>query len=1486
MGEATWQALWSRYFAEEEDRLSAAGGAHFALPSSPLAPSRSVSQPGRSPNQAESVTTDDTEYSVQQMRTPSGPTRRAPAFHGSSVQNSPQLAGGSFDRHPSWTSFDGGRPSSRMSSSRTSSMLPIVGRIEWTVEKHRAPWWPGWVAQAESANSRASESGRRQKNRSLQLAKTINGSKQPVQAGNAAPVQARSAVEEQGPQEAGVKGLGMGDENVLDEIHAVDEHNTPMSDQPATFAPSEDRAAETSFHDAPQASADPESQQDEASSVAFSSTIDSATRRSLLTANVGPSSYDGYANLPDDDDASAAPSTTENQNPSRPFTQRSHSSLEGREADHDERDTFEMIPEPDDSMWTSERGPSQAPSTYTRPDQHHADSSELSDTISAGRLDASAPPRISPKASVSDWVQRTDSDSEHWRDPSIVSRNSVAYSERSKDDHHGFDADEDDGQFPPSDDIKDVMELWAEKAPRQPLAGPDEHTATSRELEGGGLQVSGQLDSSTSLSKLLSPIALGNTSGAFAGSAPQLGNLANRSLSRPAPLSINKTRDNGSSNSSEPSSSRSNSLNVPKSPGGFSNADYSASESGLEDFERALELLSPGASAGVPSPLLANLGTFGNGGKMTSRDSLAAARTLSTSVTPSPRWLSKKRSTISQGYDAAKGRPFSVPQPGTAAKSHDSARFAQAFQSSERLAAQTASPLLDQDATPQPPQTEWSQRQERQLSQDSQWDAADSYNYVGSSTRGESEQGDGDASEVETAQQRASSLVDPRMVPSNSQSTMTASNSLSSMASEQPMSRTSSQGSVIIHDSPSAASRRLSTYGVGQQSVRDSIMSEDRSSHQSSEPQETEDDEDDVPRRRGQRQETLNVAVINAAAGRPESWTAPQAAVGQSSAQPSFTKTPVQGIEEGLTFSMSGREMNTAASESQQSRTEPSTPPRARDYDLLDRGESDVISPESGSEPDYPSIPRMIRGQSFGASSIAPSSVARTPTGDEHEEDSAAGSEASPFTGGSSSARDSYDETAVVQNREGQEDATYTMPPASESHSMVGSLGHAQDAVRHEDEQSSSLDSENASSSRNGDLAPEEQASHSRDRTSLSASISNISRFENSNTPETPTFFFEQALHEDSRPTSYAPSKHLSGSQDDDRTTLPQSPSSGQATLETSNWNPRFARDDSSFDRRAIVPLALSGEPRRGSSLARSALSVSQDDDELGEAKESRSQEGLPLSATTDRPFPLRESTRQSTDVTKDLEAMLSSIDAFHHHEKDRSWSRSGSQVSSSDHGGSLLADEARSAPGSTRRAFTTLPDFNDDNDLEAMTFMTRDAVRQALMSQDALPFERAPPHSSTRSSITSSKSLSSASLGAHRRMSPASSPHGTPRFPQRSNSGDAFTSSVGGAGSFNGNGFPSPISGSARGSGGSPRLRFGTLPLSPRLWTDQSQSLHEGSTAKVEGLNGHAVGSGTMSSRDQTPDTAVDDDGEGRKWVESPLGTSGFSISADAEDA
>ncbi|PWN54050.1 hypothetical protein IE53DRAFT_49705 [Violaceomyces palustris] len=285
--------------------------------------------------------------------------------------------------------------------------------------------------------------------------------------------------------------------------------------------------------------------------------------------------------------------------------------------------------------------------------------SERSHSMGRSGSDAAAERMKSAQdVAVQDWIEST----------SFGQQEPFQAADGAEDDQqerfHDFNGAEDDlWNETRSDDVQEVVSLWARKVATRaeiPLIDPpgsvdEDLRAHWPEKQDSGLDL--EYKEKPSLS-LLSPIALDASS--FEGPRPRLGDLASSGQSddlgpRDGQRDLELAQQNISNDPTTPGSSfepvhymatdgvAHSSLGIP-TLGGIGSSRRSSGElsDSLEDMQKALELLSPGHS---PVPI-AQFGkvSVADGHKMSSRDSFAVAKTLSSSVTPSPRWFSRSKS--------------------------------------------------------------------------------------------------------------------------------------------------------------------------------------------------------------------------------------------------------------------------------------------------------------------------------------------------------------------------------------------------------------------------------------------------------------------------------------------------------------------------------------------------------------------------------------------------------------------------------------------------------------------------------------------------------------------------------------------------------------------------------------------------------------------------------------------------------------------------
>lgn len=1580
IGETTWQILWSKYFADEED-YSASMDPN-SLPPSPFdaaasphgrdvrPSSRTVSRTGfEAPDQSHAARKSlEAEISGDGQRTPSatggsllnGHVRR-PTGGSASYRGSPAL--GFSDLDGSFNS--GGRPSSRLSAS-----LPIVGRVEWTVEKHKAPWWPSWIGEADAVSSTRSSSdsahGRKRaqhnKQKSLQLYKrfgSVNEMSNDTMAARTVDDNVRSAdprsrqsskeervsqgsIIEKSPADitsssngsasqrvqrfSDTRSLGIRSQDIggsdeqasarssrartssaeepfpfSSDMHSVDQrryHRSDASQTPQgyqqleeTDTASQEEAVATGPHPDPMkpsddlafssgTRSDPSQGRTSRSPVTVKSTQDrqpashpQATSNSHFAES---SSFAGYSALLDEEDGSHRPGSHVSHRDlpraesTRRETLRSNLQSDYSRYSHLQRSTMEGIPDSDESMWRALRDAPQPPGgpLFTMSEDRIP-----SQNRESKRSHYSSSHSQDPSETVSQWINRTQFSPDLLRRRSdFVQEDIPDLVEKSSDDRdaHGNEEDE-EALLPPEDDVRDVVHLWAEKA------GPStaQQLAPSTVSFGGG-SPSLETPDHAPQSKLLSPIALGEA-GTFQGPAPQLGTLSRTSHAHSeddSPDDLVAEQESSQVNASAQASHgllnikdgrlrglsapgqltlASKSLKPPRSPGEISTRSSSTDISGLEDFERALELLSPVASNHANSPSLAYLGRRPDGQRMTSRDSLAAAKSLSTSVTPSPRWLSKNR-TPRAGYsgprgltaDADDGRPKSASATGASRSPGFSEHGQWPPASSGRLADQVMQVL-----SPAPPGEMHPSPLRRRVDASSEVSASPgdirqpgpghSRETSGATTASEYEEGD-EGVEARKGQRRQLAQDTLNGTHSHSSSVQLSTSSpfrshdqsakAQSVASQSETLQTDTphsafDDSVVAHDLSQNATHAKSARGEGQALECDSSFDLEE------ETAETTVRPEDEEVRKTERQSTASASISDS-----HFWRQPDSevlAMYEGSSATSDKESDADG-HVPLPSSSPHRSSSSELPLYGHDLTSPdetsylATPRAARDVDhhtssrntssdglSVERslGASGLLpsSPEGSTDDGPPSIARLIRGQSFSASSIAPSSAAQTPnTGDSY-----AFEPLDPLSSEGRNKRDELAEDRTLPANGTSFDASN--PPAADEHHGEGNqsdsdVGYDDDdasethtAQQHQGRQSGHQEGHDAPQTRFSFPQHQFEDSHSdvwsqdgsryssrfEDRQSVfgtrSASNSAFSRFEESG-PETPAFFFDQHLT-DSRPNSYRVSKAYSNGS----SMPPRSPlGSGAATVSGSVEGPQTTNNMGL----GLLPSdgSLHGGANRSSALSNPPVSA--EEREGAEAQEGQG-----------------EAQAGSKDVADELDAMLSDIDAFNHTDKARPWSRPNSRASSS----RKLADQrSLTLPDLSNHRGTTA---EEDEDLQSMTLSTREAVRQALTGSDRVH----PEQLHSRLSLSSTKSAGNIGMGGygnHRRsQSPrrASSSSASARLSTnavRQTSQDSFKGP--GAERMSGELGPAPRANSLSAATTSPHGRFKALPPSPSL--------------------------------------------------------------------
>ena len=264
-----------------------------------------------------------------------------------------------------------------------------------------------------------------------------------------------------------------------------------------------------------------------------------------------------------------------------------------------------------------------------------------------------------------------------------------------EDDFGQQDPDEDGLQLPEESDFDEVVGLWASKIRQDPygvphINGPEASVTGDDEVRASAEQELAQpeqgheramesregdagLDAAAAPAfSLLSPIHL--DAAAFGGAKPQLGNLTvplspqllsptavGDAFNTPRASPVQRSVSTPTVQQHPPSSPSSLAPPLDRRPSSASRRSSGDLSDTLEEMQKALELLSPGCSPNPgrgPSP-------DPTGRKMSSRDSLAYARSLSASVTPSPKWIARAKAatakssrTNGRSTFAAGGSPF------------------------------------------------------------------------------------------------------------------------------------------------------------------------------------------------------------------------------------------------------------------------------------------------------------------------------------------------------------------------------------------------------------------------------------------------------------------------------------------------------------------------------------------------------------------------------------------------------------------------------------------------------------------------------------------------------------------------------------------------------------------------------------------------------------------------------------------------------------
>ncbi|UZJ53360.1 hypothetical protein CBS101457_002680 [Exobasidium rhododendri] len=734
VGDATWSALWSRFFDEDAEDIY-----QNITSSTPQRMShdherdhsRTTSSDMKSPyGDSMGLRREEDGYeegfSTEDRRPSSSLRRTFGNGHSTSPMpyNTPSPRGMKFGRSQSRSSFH--TPVS------TQARLPIVGRIEWTVDKKRAPWWSNWIGEADvssdksvggsvSTNQVIGTSTRGPGRRSMHLTSSLNRTQAESPNAKTAPLKADDLVSPQ-----------------LQDVL----HSTSRNKEAATRRGDDDVAAASS--DSEVQSSFEESNLD-LSGMGYEPIEDEKAVDEDLRDRPSPPDFkiNGLSGLPESEDAN---NTYENQ------SYAGYSALLGVDDDHkrgsaDERASMRA------SMLTATSSQaraletvhqSKAPNTFdpnilaeTDGDfwrdihQGIAENTPL-ERLSAEALSVQEVTSVTPLvgdrsvSAVHDWISKTQS-------PQA----------REVDVDYGHEAKE-EVLLPPQDDVGEVIGLWAEKGSgidpmmrssdkRQSAASLIKSNASfnvaGEQSEKGGQsrRSSARVSSAPSIPSpplhrsplqptivrlaelpeepassmeekpliskvsLLSPIALDHSPSTFPGPSANLSTLLGHRSTLAAPnagpsMMITSTPSTLLSPQEQEQGSRSGEnraahlpdstammkapvhqdsmmsassprleLPSPRSPDDASPRSSSTDASDtLLDMERALALLSPAASnhfQGSPamdgtsttdSTYESGAFTSSNRGRLpfvSSRDSMAKAKTLSTSVTPSPRWF-------------------------------------------------------------------------------------------------------------------------------------------------------------------------------------------------------------------------------------------------------------------------------------------------------------------------------------------------------------------------------------------------------------------------------------------------------------------------------------------------------------------------------------------------------------------------------------------------------------------------------------------------------------------------------------------------------------------------------------------------------------------------------------------------------------------------------------------------------------------------------
>ncbi len=560
IGDAAWRMLWGRYF-EEEEGGGAGGSSSRYTPSSPFLPigidaantsgssrlggaaehSFSFST-GASPMTATSSNGFDRgPIDVDALSSSEGHSQSGarPAPFGTPRAQRQALSGSVSSQHGHSQSRMTGTPMSNRGSPLPASpsafslgRLPIVGRVEWAVERPRAAWWDGWKeeadasvsmtssASASTASRRSGGTGRRALHLTGSGSNSVTGTPQ-LGTPSSASLYARRKLD----------------------VTPLDQRLRQRTETPTSVSRSFQRATEvmtgpTSLvEDTPRSRGLHESTASIASakSSAFSQGPHAREKSSSEEGEEAPGFHqrstrlssqvtttDGYSQLiesaeEDEEDSSLGSTDAAHQNV-RAIVRRSGGSWR----------TFDEVPETDEGMWQE---------------------------LQASRQAGGAFPK---EAAYDELALRADQLGPH------LTENGGAAQRATRE----GDVEEED-LLPKSDDFQEVLTLWASQS--QEFGGA---AAALQPTPAPALDSSSMQPPAPATALLRSPIHL--QEGAFGGPAPQLGSLA------PSDTPAGPVTPELGANPSSPGITRS----ISRSSSG------SLSDS-LHDMELALELLSP-----------------------------------------------------------------------------------------------------------------------------------------------------------------------------------------------------------------------------------------------------------------------------------------------------------------------------------------------------------------------------------------------------------------------------------------------------------------------------------------------------------------------------------------------------------------------------------------------------------------------------------------------------------------------------------------------------------------------------------------------------------------------------------------------------------------------------------------------------------------------------------------------------------------------------